>query len=85
MPLNANLHLPVITNKNIQAAKTTSIVLMDTLPFFDDFSYAYNSPYPTVKHWKDSNVYVNVGFATAPKSLGVATFDGLNKPHLTSY
>ena len=79
MPLNANLHLPVITNNNMEASKTTSIVLMDTLPFFDDFSYAYNSPYPTVKHWKDSSVYVNVGFAKAPKSLGVATFDGLNK------
>jgi len=27
----------------------------------------------------DSNVYINTGFAIAPISLGVATFDGLNK------
>ncbi len=78
-PLSANLHLPTISAKKMLAAKTTSVISMDTLPFFDDFSYAYRSPYPTVKHWKDSSVYVNVGFATAPKSLGVATFDGLNK------
>ena len=78
-PLSANLSLPAITSKHMSASKTASIVAMDTLPFFDDFSYAYKSPYPTVNHWKDSSVYVNVGFGTAPKSLGVATFDGLNK------
>ena len=79
MPLNANLHLPVINSKNITASKTASVISSDTLPFFDDFSYAYKSPYPTYNHWQDSSVYVNVGFGFAPKSLGVATFDGLNK------
>jgi hypothetical protein len=79
VPLSANLSLPVITSKNMNAAKTASVAASDTLPFFDDFSYAYQSPYPSVNHWKDSSVYVNVGFGTAPKSLGVATFDGLNK------
>lgn len=79
VPLSVNLSLPAIISKNMNASKTASIVAMDTLPFFDDFSYAYKSPYPTVNHWKDSSVYVNVGFGTAPKSLGVATFDGLNK------
>ena len=79
VPLNANLHLLNSPSKNLLATKTTSIVSMDTLPFFDDFSYAYNSPYPTQKHWIDYYVYVNVGFATAPKSLGVATFDGLDQ------
>jgi hypothetical protein len=63
------------------SAKTTTVayVKKDTLPFFDDFSYAYKSTKPTAQHWLDSNVFVNTGFAIAPISLGVATFDGLNK------
>ena len=62
----------------LQSAKTQSLASVD-LPFFDDFSYAYRSPYPAINNWIDSNVYVNTGFAIAPLSLGVATFEGLNK------
>lgn len=51
----------------------------DTLPFFEDFYYAPNSPYPTGNHWTDSSVYINTGFALAPPSIGVASFDGLNR------
>ncbi|MBL7937505.1 MAG: T9SS type A sorting domain-containing protein [Bacteroidia bacterium] len=77
-PLSSNINLPVIKHQQ-QLSKTTSTLTPLNLPFFDDFSYAYYSPYPSVNNWIDSNVYVNTGFAIAPISLGVATFDGLNK------
>lgn len=78
-PLSGNINLyngpkSQSTNKKIN---TTSSPL--NLPFFDDFSYAYKSPYPSVNNWLDSNTYINTGFAINPITLGVATFDGLNK------
>ncbi len=79
-PLGGNINVvytPVQSNR--LANKISGMALYDTLPFFDDFSYAYKSPCPTAKHWQDSSVYINTGFAIAPLSLGVATFDGLNK------
>jgi len=77
-PLSSNMNLPNTTDKAQAPVKkvTTSSLYM---PFFDDFSYAYKSPYPSANNWVDSNAYVNCGFAIAPISLGVATFDGLNK------
>lgn len=80
-PLNANINLmyynPSNTlDKNYQN-KITAV--NDTLPFFEDFYYAPNSQFPTGNHWIDSSVYVNTGFAIAPPSIGVATFDGLNQ------
>lgn len=79
-PLGGNINVNhVSTQPILSISKVSSNMLYDTLPFFDDFSYAYKTPYPTAKHWLDSNVYVNTGFAIAPLSLGVATFDGLNK------
>ncbi len=59
--------------------KLKSLDESDTLPFFEDFYYAPLSPYATIDHWTDSSVYVNTGMAIAPPSIGVATFDGLNK------
>jgi hypothetical protein len=79
MPLSANLQLMSVPAKNTQAARTASVSGLDTIPFFDDFSYSSTSPYPTANHWIDSNVFINHGFAIAPPSIGVATFDGLNK------
>lgn len=54
------------------------LILQDTidLPFMDDFSYA--GPYPNEK-WVDRNVFVNNTMAIDPVSIGVATFDGLNR------
>jgi hypothetical protein len=49
------------------------------IPFKDDFNYATTQYYPNVKLWKDSMVYINTGYSYAPPSIGVATFDGLNK------
>jgi hypothetical protein len=78
VPLGSNLNLPIIkTNKNL--SKTTTTITPLNLPFFDDFSYAYKSPYPSNSFWLDSSVYINTDFAIAPITLGVATFDGLSK------
>ncbi len=54
-------------------------VITDTLglPFFEDFSY--NGPYPTAEKWLDKNVFINNTMAKDPPSIGVATFDGLDK------
>lgn len=63
------------------AARTTTSSLQ--LPFKDDFSYATSrrTAHPTL--WVDTgyragSVYVNTGYAIAPPSIGVATFDGLD-------
>lgn len=77
-PLNGNINLPIIPNNTLLSKKTTSVTPID-LPFFDDFSYADKTPYPSTNNWLDSNAYINTGFAIAPITLGVATFDGLNK------
>jgi hypothetical protein len=76
--LNLFYNAPTKPIKNTSVQKITAST-SDTIPFFEDFYYAPNSCYPTGQHWIDSNVYVNTGFAIAPPSIGVATFDGLNK------
>lgn len=77
-PLSGILKTNFNDEKNyaLKSASTTTLV---ELPFFDDFSYAYKTPFPAENFWQDSSVYVNTGFAIAPLSIGVATFDGLNK------
>lgn len=54
------------------------LIQQDTidLPFMDDFSYP--GPNPNNK-WLDKNVFINNTMAIDPVSVGVATFDGLNK------
>ena len=49
------------------------------LPFKDDFSYAPLNKYADQRLWADSGVYINWGYGIAPPSIGVATFDGLNR------
>lgn len=79
-PLKGNLNLYHYNLKPQQKNASQKLTAVnDTLPFFEDFYYAPNSPFPTNKHWMDSSVYVNTGFGIAPPSIGVATFDGLNK------
>lgn len=68
---------PQIQNST-QKTYSTSL----TLPFFDDFYYAFKQTYPDLKWWQDSSVYVNYGYAKYPISFGVTTFDGLNKKGL---
>lgn len=48
-----------------------------TPPLIDDFSY--EGPYPDKGMWLDADVYVNTDFSTNPVSVGMATFDGLDK------
>lgn len=47
------------------------------LPFRDDFSYRSNIPNPNL--WEPSDVWVNQTWARNTISLGVASFDGLNR------
>tara|TARA_B100000767_G_C19769347_1_gene539152 strand:- start:614 stop:2410 length:1797 start_codon:yes stop_codon:yes gene_type:complete len=47
------------------------------LPFFDDFSY--NSSVVNIDLWENSSVFVNRSYPINPVSIGVATFDGLDK------
>lgn len=47
------------------------------LPFFDDFSYRRNDPSDSL--WEDNHVFVNQTYAQSPPTLGMATFDGLNR------
>jgi hypothetical protein len=80
-PLNGNIHLinppaKQTVKGNISNAK---IMTSNDLPLYEDFYYAHSSPFPSGNLWIDSSVYVNVGFAIAPPSIGVATFDGLDK------
>lgn len=82
-PMNGNPNLifpdlkPFALKQDHLAAKTATGSL--SIPFFDDFYYACNSAYPSQQLWADSMVYINTGMAKAPRSIGVATFDGLNK------
>lgn len=89
-PMHGNAHLlyqeaKADFKKSERAVRTTTGSL--SLPFFDDFYYATRSAYPSNAFWTDSSVYVNTGMARTPLSIGVATFDGLNKngyPHFPS-
>ncbi|MCR9154411.1 MAG: T9SS type A sorting domain-containing protein [Bacteroidetes bacterium] len=47
------------------------------LPFKDDFSYPGNTVDPS--KWELSDVWVNQTWARSPITLGIATFDGLNR------
>lgn len=49
------------------------------LPFKDDFSYAYKTDIPHLLLWNGPSVYVNHGMAKSAPSLGMLTFDGLNR------
>jgi hypothetical protein len=65
--------------KHTNAAEARSAQPSLQLPFRDDFYYATTSHYPSPLLWADSMAYISVGFGIAPPSIGVATFDGLNK------
>lgn len=74
------------TIKNPSTLKTQTLSL--NIPFIEDFYYAPMSSYPDQSKWSDRSVYVNSGFPINPPSIGVATFDGLNRygyPHHPTY
>jgi len=70
---------PTKQSTSVSNQKTAAAGDTLTLPFVEDFYYSSTSYYPDQKKWTDSTVYVNSGMAIAPLSIGVATFDGLNK------
>ncbi|MBA2613329.1 MAG: T9SS type A sorting domain-containing protein [Bacteroidetes bacterium] len=82
-PLSANINylygdLKPVADKQSPLNNINKVTSL-TLPFIDDFSYSSIQSYPSQTLWSDSSTYINSGFAIAPPSIGVATFDGLNK------
>ncbi len=72
-PIVANAAALQQQNKSNKRAQAFS---MDTIPFLDGFSKP--GPYPDTSLWIDNNVFVNFDMPVCPRTLGVATFDGLN-------
>jgi len=68
---------PILKSKKFILNKNKSVL---TLPFVDDFSY--NSPVADVNLWQQSSVFINQTYPINPPTIGVATFDGLNKDGL---
>ncbi|MEO6303971.1 MAG: T9SS type A sorting domain-containing protein, partial [Bacteroidia bacterium] len=82
-PLTANINY-LYGDLKVRSNKETTVTYQNkaaslSLPFKDDFHYSSWSTYPQQSLWSDSSTYVNCGGAIAPWSIGVATFDGLNK------
>jgi len=50
------------------------------LPFFDDFSY--DRSIASIDLWEQSSVFVNRSYPLNPPTIGVATFDGLDRSGL---
>ncbi len=79
-PLNSN---PVIKEYikvhqfDVQPARPVHLQSGKLLPFLDDFSY--DGIYPDPSLWIDSNVFINSTFCDNPVTVGVATFDGIDK------
>ncbi|MEI7595396.1 MAG: T9SS type A sorting domain-containing protein [Bacteroidota bacterium] len=75
-PLGYNSTL--INLKNAPHQKSNiDITVPIKLPFFDDFSS--NSVYPSLSHWIDSSAFVNNTYPVNPPTIGVATFDAIDK------
>lgn len=67
-------------NSNLNNYSEKKLSVAGAPIFVDDFSYAYLQNYPRQSLWNSGpSVYVNTTYAIAPWSVGVATFDGLNK------
>ena len=77
-PLNSNINLSE-TGENIEGAQYRKAAITLQLPFIDDFSYSTKQIYPAQGIWSDEMVFINSGMGRNPQSIGVATFDGLNK------
>ena len=68
---------PILKSKKFIPNKNKSVL---NLPFVDDFSY--NSSVADVDLWQQSSVFINQTYPINPPTIGVATFDGLNKDGL---
>ncbi len=83
-PLSANLSYvyPDLAHPNGELRSEPALRTQTTslfIPFIEDFYYAYKSHYPDKNKWSDSTAYINAGYPVKPPTIGVATFDGLNK------
>jgi hypothetical protein len=71
MLVNLSNHKAVVNARHSASADTL------TLPFIDDF--AQESIYPNTDLWLDSGAFINSTFCDNPPTVGVATFDGIDK------
>lgn len=77
-PLFGNSELQqAASSKRVNQSERRSASSLVQLPFSDDFSRQGFYPYEGL--WQDSNVYVNPYYGENPPTIGVATFDGLNR------
>ncbi len=84
VPLHANINLIYPDLKKTGPALPQNPALKTqagslSIPFLEDFFYAPSRSTPDPTLWSDSSVFVNAGYPIRPRSIGVATFDGLNK------
>src|SRR5205807_1939504 len=79
IPMSSNPVLENYWNHQKNSDQRIRKVPGDTLqlPFVDDFSK--KGIFPDQSLWLDSNVYINSNYPINPPSVGVATFDGVNK------
>ncbi|MCB9001572.1 MAG: T9SS type A sorting domain-containing protein [Bacteroidales bacterium] len=63
--------------KDVQNIKAEQRKTSLSLPFFDDFSRQI--PFPTADLWESSAVISNQNYAINPPTVGVATFDAINR------
>ncbi len=68
---------PAVSNQYLLKKSAVQSTEAITLPFYDDFSE--NTVYPSPSRWADSSVFINTDYAKFPPSIGVATFDALDK------
>ena len=76
-PLKINA--AILNNKNTIKAPLDKANDTLNLPFIDDFSSVSKSIFANQSLWTDSGAYINNHFPINPITVGVATFDGLNK------
>ncbi len=72
----------LISNPILSETKFTKDINKSVLglPFFDDFSY--DRSIASIDLWEQSSVFVNRSYPLNPPTIGVATFDGLDRSGL---
>ncbi|GAB1403004.1 hypothetical protein MASR1M74_01820 [Lentimicrobium sp.] len=77
VPLQTNARLKKIAAENAASRQSLDSRPLLTLPFFDDFSGREGYPNPLL--WDGEDVFVNDEYAVYPPTVGVATFDAINR------
>ena len=73
VPPGLNQVLITSEKENIEQKNASQLVM----PFYEDFSST--KIYPDPKKFSDKSVFINNSYAISPFTIGVATFDGLDK------